>query len=93
MEQGYIVNINPDRFYGRYTRLIKEAGLEHHRFHALRHYFASYYLGQSKPLTWVAARGGWTPNSPVLLRIYNHLLESTRLEQDETFLAGLNQSA
>lgn len=93
MEQGYIVNVNPDCFYGRYISLIKKAGLERHRFHALRHFFASYYLGLNKPLTWVAYRGGWTPNSPVLLRIYNHLLDSIRLAQDADFLTNLDPDA
>ena len=55
-----------------FQRLRKKLGLEHIRFHDLRHYFASIAAVLGIPQAYVADFGGWRKNSPVMQDVYQN---------------------
>lgn len=78
---GRIVPHTPDYIGDKFRRIVAAAGLPHFRFHDLRHYGASImlYMGISRKTA--ELRGGWSPNSTVLQRVYQNEIDSeTRRE-------------
>ncbi len=71
-----------DRFYGRFQRLLKAAGIPPHHFHACRHTCASRLLRDGHSLPAVSRRLGHS-NPRVTLGVYAHAMP---VEQDS--LAG-----
>lgn len=81
---GRIIPHTPDYIGDKFRKTLKQTGLPQFRFHDLRHYGASImmYLGVSQKT--IESRGGWSPNSPVLRRIYqNQIDEEMRKETDK----------
>lgn len=82
--EGRIIPHTPDYIGDKFRKTLKQTGLPQFRFHDLRHYGASImmYLGVSQKT--IESRGGWSPNSPVLRRIYqNQIDEEMRRETDK----------
>ena len=80
---GRLVDITPDQLYGRWRRLLKTLGIKPYRFHALRHYGASYMsaIGISEKV--ILDRGGWASDI-VMKRIYRHQIsEESRKQTDK----------
>lgn len=72
-----VVDMNPAQISNAYIKLVKRAGIEHTRFHDLRHFFASYYHAAAVPDAYLMEWGGWS-NDGTLQRIYRNTLADER---------------
>ena len=81
--QGNIIQSTPDSIGDKFRDTLKQAGIRHFRFHDLRHYGASImmYMGVSQRT--IESRGGWSPNSPVLKRVYQNTIEEKERAENE----------
>lgn len=72
-KDGPLTNLTPMQVSNRFRVFLRQNGIPHFSFHALRHYGASVMLTMGIPLKEVQRRGGW--ESPeVLQEIYSHAL-------------------
>ena len=80
--KGRIVQINPNRITDRFKECLQEAGLEHFRFHDLRHYSASILHTLGIPDVYIMQRGGWS-NDSTLKTVYRHALSDHTKQTNE----------
>ena len=74
---GYIETRSNEAIYRRFTRVIKNAGIEHMTFHQLRHMNASIMAMLNIPEKYAQERGGWkTPHT--MKRVYQHTFSKER---------------
>ena len=64
---------DPERFYDKYLRLLKEAGIENADFHPLRHTFATRSLEQGIDIKVLSSILGHA-NASTTLNLYAHAL-------------------
>ena len=76
-EQG-LYQGNPDMLTKQFSRTLKRLGMEHFRFHDLRHYSASFQLSLGIPSLYVMDRGGW--HSDASMKRYLHALDKQKKE-------------
>lgn len=82
-EQGYICNISVKALSKRFSEFLKRAGIEHFRFHDLRHAFVSIAHAANVPDAYIMARGGWS-TSYTVNNVYRHVLDSDRQKNEAT---------
>lgn len=73
----YIVNLGRHGIYERFQRVCKAAGVQHYRFHDLRHINASVMLALGVPDKYAMERMGHATNN-MLKTVYQHTMESER---------------
>lgn len=71
---GRIVTICPDTITKSFDLLLKDLGVEHFRFHDLRHYSASIQHALGIPDAYIMQRGGWSSDR-VLKAVYRHAMD------------------
>ncbi len=76
---GRVVPLTPGIITDRFRKMLKRAGVEHFRFHDLRHYSASIQHTLGSPDAYIMQRGGWG-NDAVLKNVYRHALEDKEKE-------------
>jgi integrase len=77
--KGYIISISPTVLSHRFIRLVKNLGLQHFRFHDLRHFNASVMLSLNIPDKYAMERMGHsTPN--MLKSVYQHTFSDKKEE-------------
>ena len=81
LENGRFTNMNPNQITKRFSIVLKQLGIPHFKFHALRHYNASIMLAMGVPDKYAAARGGWG-SSDVMKKVYQHLIDEKKIEVD-----------
>ena len=82
-KQGYFCNIPFKHFSRRFSETLERAGIEHFRFHDLRHAFVSISHAAGIPDAYIMARGGWaTPHT--MTNVYRHTLDSNRKKIEAT---------
>lgn len=77
--QGYICNISIKAISKRFSAELDRAGIEHFRFHDLRHAFVSIAHASGIPDAYIMARGGWS-TSYTVNNVYRHVLDADRLK-------------
>lgn len=77
-EKGKIISCNPDTLSHDFSRLLSRHGLDHFRFHDLRHYAASFLLALNIPAIYVMERGGWETEGT--MKRYIHALDKQKSE-------------
>lgn len=84
---GFVLGMMPNYMYKRFCRNLKSTGLPHFRYHDLRHHAASYAhaLGISERYT--EQMGGWKPDSPVLRRVYQNVIDLEMEKAKKTFIS------
>ena len=80
---GRIVTLKPDQITNRFIDCLERAGIEHFRFHDLRHYSASILHALGIPDVYIMQRGGWG-NDGTLKSIYRHALSDKMKEANNT---------
>lgn len=84
-DSGYVVSINPDRISIRHGRTLRKLGIQHFRFHDLRHYAASIMHALGVPDQYIMQRGGWASDK-TLKDIYRGTIDTYNKHfQDITF--------
>jgi integrase len=81
--QGYICNISIKAISNRFARALRRAGIEHFRFHDLRHAFVSIAHAAGIPDAYIMARGGWA-TSYTVNNVYRHVLDDDREKIEDT---------
>lgn len=71
------VNMTPNIITSRFEHVLNNAGIEHFRFHDLRHYSASIQHALGIPDAYIMQAGGWG-NDRVLKDVYRHTLEDSK---------------
>lgn len=82
-EQEYLTTLSGQALYKRFTRLLKNNGIEEHMtFHDLRHMNASIMLALGVPDKYAMERGGWSsPN--IMKSVYQHTFSKERRAVDK----------
>lgn len=81
--QGYVCNISIKAISNQFNRALKKAGIEHFRFHDLRHAFVSIAHASGIPDAYIMSRGGWA-TSYTVTNVYRHVLDADRLKIEST---------
>lgn len=76
-EQGYICKYTIKSFSSCFSHLLEKLGIEHFRFHDLRHAFVSIAHAAGIPDAYIMARGGWATSNTVN-NVYRHVLDADR---------------
>lgn len=72
-----IIDMCPQTVYTAYKRVIQRCGLPDFKFHALRHYFATFCHSLGIPDQYIAEIGGWD-DVATLTRIYQHTMKNKK---------------
>lgn len=81
-KEGRIVELTPTAVSIRFRKILKNADVEHFRFHDLRHYSASIQHAIGIPDAYIMQRGGWGSDT-VLKNVYRHVLLEKEKEMSE----------
>lgn len=79
---GNITALNPNCITSRFSTVLRHAGLQHFRFHDLRHYSASIQHTLGIPDAYIMQRGGWVSDG-TLKAVYRHALNDKEKEMSE----------
>lgn len=80
-DSEFVVTLSGQAIYKRLSRLLKRNGIQHIRFHDLRHLNASVMLKLGVPDKYAMERGGWSTDS-TLRQVYQHTFDDKRNEID-----------
>lgn len=84
-KQGYVTNYDPNGLSYAFSTLLKNNGIEHFRFHDLRHFCCSYLHGMNVPDVYIMQRSGHSTNS-TLRNVYTHTLQDQNAEETKRIL-------
>ena len=87
-QQGFIYEKAPNRLNKKIHEIQKKLGIPPFRFHALRHYFASYAHSLGIPEADILKIGGWKTAS-VMRSIYRKSMEQSLSESIEKMMVNL----
>lgn len=79
---GKITTLTPDCITTRFARILRRAGIQHFRFHDLRHYCASIQHALGIPDAYIMERGGWSSDG-VLKSVYRHAMSDKTKDMDQ----------
>lgn len=79
---GKITTLNPNSITSRFATALHQAGLQHFRFHDLRHYSASIQHALGIPDAYIMQRGGWVSDG-TLKAVYRHALNDKEKEMNQ----------
>lgn len=88
-KQGYVTNYDPNGLSYAFSTLLKQNGIEHFRFHDLRHFCCSYLHGMNVPDVYIMQRSGHSTNS-TLRNVYTHTLQDQNAEETKRILKQFN---
>jgi integrase len=77
----YVVELPRQSIYRHFLRALQANGVQHMRFHDLRHMNASVMLKLGVPDKYAMERGGWSTDS-TLKQVYQHTFDDKRNEID-----------
>lgn len=80
-DSEFVVTLSGQAIYKRLSRLLERNGIQHMRFHDLRHMNASVMLQLGVPDKYAMERGGWSTDS-TLKQVYQHTFDDKRIEID-----------
>lgn len=76
--EDFVFTLSPTAITRRFEKLRAKLGLQHIRFHDLRHFSASFRSDIGIPKKYIELEGGWESDSKVLSDVYDNPLESSR---------------
>ena len=83
---GTVLNMDPSQLYKAFSFALRHAEVPHFRFHDLRHHAATYAHNLNISDRNIEKMGGWRPNSSVLKRVYENVIDSELIKSQELFL-------
>ena len=78
-KNGELVTLNPHVVSINFSKLIKNNGFSHFRFHDLRHYYVSSLHSLNIPDKYIQAQGGWSTNH-TMNTVYKHIMDTKKSE-------------
>ena len=75
--EAFVFGMNPTQISRRYERYRRKLGFKY-SLHTLRHFAASFRSDLGIPRKYIEEVGRWEPGSPVLDRVYDNTLDSSR---------------
>lgn len=72
-----VVPLDPSQISNAYIKLVERSGIEHTRFHDLRHFYASFHHAAGTPDQYIMEWGGWSSDR-TLKEIYRNTLADER---------------
>lgn len=87
--QGYVTRWTPKGIEKRFRTLLRQAGIEHYRFHDLRHFCISELLSQGIDEAYISERSGHT--SHATMQRYIHVLGNRRREASKKILSHFDE--
>ncbi|MCM1218143.1 MAG: site-specific integrase [Lachnospiraceae bacterium] len=81
-EAGRITSLNPHSITIMFNRVLDRNGINHFRFHDLRHYSASIRHALGIPDAYIMADGGWRSDK-VLKSVYRHAMDDRKKEMSD----------
>lgn len=85
-----VVRLNPSQISNAYIALVKRSGIEHTRFHDLRHFYASFHHAAGTPDQYIMEWGGWSSDR-TLKEIYRNTLADERQKITERMNALMTE--
>jgi len=82
MDQGCVCSVGLTYISTMFPRLLRKVGIEHFRFHDLRHAFVSIAHAAGLPDAYIMERGGWS-TTYTMTNVYRHTLTEDRKKQNE----------
>lgn len=76
-KDGTIIRGTPDQISNRFRRAVRFSGVEHFRFHDLRHYYVSIAHALGIPDAYIMEMGGWATET-TMKRVYRATLADRR---------------
>lgn len=87
-KDGFLVKCTPDAITRRFSRTLERLGLPRVKFHALRHYSASFQHSLGIPNEYIMKRGGWNTDGS-LNNVYRHALDEEAKQKNAIINGGL----
>lgn len=81
--RGRLVRYNPNKLSDVWKKTLKDINIKPFRLHDLRHYGASIMMYQGISQRTIEQRGGWSPGSPVLKRIYQNTIDAEQRRENQ----------
>lgn len=81
-EQGYICKLSLNGITYHFSKLLEQCGIQHFRFHDLRHAFVSICHAAGVPDAYIQQRGGWATNY-TMNNVYRHTLGEVQKQENE----------
>lgn len=83
---GTVLGMDPNQLYKAFAYALRKSGLPHFRYHDLRHHAASYAHSIGIGDRYIERMGGWRPNSPVLKKTYENVIDLELAKSQKAFL-------
>lgn len=91
-KQGYVYKHNPNVLSDQFRRLLKKNGIEHFRFHDLRHFCCSYLHAMNVADVYIMQRSGHATNY-TLRNVYTHTLQNQSKKETDRILKRFDKMA
>ena len=81
-DDGGYISIRPDIISHRFEKLVKRTGIQHYRFHDLRHYTVSVMLSLNIPKNYIADFVGHETEN-MIDKVYGHIIQSRKTSVED----------
>ena len=81
-DDGGYISIRPDIISHRFETLVKRTGIQHYRFHDLRHYTVSVMLSLNIPKNYIADFVGHETEN-MIDKVYGHIMQSRKTSVED----------
>jgi integrase len=81
-DDGGYISIRPDIISHRFEKLVKRTGIQHYRFHDLRHYTVSVMLSLNIPKNYIADFVGHETEN-MIDKVYGHIMQSRKTSVED----------
>jgi integrase len=81
-DNGGYISIRPDIISHRFEKLVKRTGIQHYRFHDLRHYTVSVMLSLNIPKNYIADFVGHETEN-MIDKVYGHIMQSRKTSVED----------